>query len=81
MEGTNMYDKILVPLDGSAVSEQVLPYVRPLAKALVASADPSSTNSQEQALDYLKSISASLNDLRVSISSVVRQGSPVSWRI
>jgi nucleotide-binding universal stress UspA family protein len=32
-----MYDKILVPLDGSVLAEQVLPYVRPLAKALVAS--------------------------------------------
>ena len=32
-----MYGKILVPLDGSALAEQVLPYVRPLAKALVAS--------------------------------------------
>jgi nucleotide-binding universal stress UspA family protein len=90
-----MYDKILVPLDGSALAEQVLPYVRPLAKALVASiellrtipaaglelADPSSTNSQDQALDYLRSISASLNGLGVSISSVVRQGSPASWII
>jgi nucleotide-binding universal stress UspA family protein len=37
MEGTNMYDKILIPLDGSALAEQVLPYVSPLAKALVAS--------------------------------------------
>ncbi len=27
-----MYDKILVPLDGSALAEQVLPYVRPLAR-------------------------------------------------
>ena len=26
-----MYTKILVPLDGSAVAEQVLPYVRTLA--------------------------------------------------
>ena len=72
-----MYDKILVPLDGSALAEQVLPYVRPLAKALVTSiellriipptglelADPSSANPQDQALDYLRSISASLNDL------------------
>jgi nucleotide-binding universal stress UspA family protein len=95
MEGTNMYDKILVPLDGSALSEQVLPYVRSLAKALVASiellrtipaaglelADPSSTNSQDQALDYLRSISASLNDLGVSVFSIVRQGSPASWII
>ena len=32
-----MYDKILIPLDGSALAEQVLPYVSPLAKALVAS--------------------------------------------
>ncbi len=62
MESTNMYDKILVPLDGSALAEQVLPYVRPLAKALVASiellrtipsaglelADPNSTNSQDR---------------------------------
>jgi nucleotide-binding universal stress UspA family protein len=95
MEGTNMYDKILVPLDGSALAEQVLPYMKPLAKALVASiellriippaglelADPSSTNPQDQALDYLRSISASLNDLGVSISSIVRQGSPASWII
>jgi nucleotide-binding universal stress UspA family protein len=88
-----MYGKILVPLDGSALAEQVLPYVRPLAKALVASiellrtippaglelADPSSTNSQDQALDYLRSISVSLNDLGVSISYIVRQGDPASW--
>jgi nucleotide-binding universal stress UspA family protein len=59
-----MYGKILVPLDGSALAEQVLPYVRPLAKALVAGiellrtippaglelADPNSTNSQDQTL-------------------------------
>jgi nucleotide-binding universal stress UspA family protein len=70
MEGTNMYDKILVPLDGSALAEQVLPYMKPLAKALVASiellriippaglelADPSSTNPQDQALDYLRRV-------------------------
>jgi nucleotide-binding universal stress UspA family protein len=72
-----MYGKILVPLDGSALAERVPPYVRPLAKALVASiellrtippaglelADPNSTNSQDQALEYLRSISVSLNDL------------------
>lgn len=29
-----MYDRILVPLDGSPLSEQTLPYVRMLAKAL-----------------------------------------------
>ena len=29
-----MYTKILVPLDGSAVAEQVLPYVRTLADGL-----------------------------------------------
>jgi nucleotide-binding universal stress UspA family protein len=89
-----MYGKILVPLDGSTLAEQVLPYVRPLAKALVASiellrtippaglelADPNSTNSQDQALEYLRSISVSLNDLGVSISCTVgqrhRQGAP-----
>jgi nucleotide-binding universal stress UspA family protein len=95
VERTNMYSKILVPLDGSALAEQVLPYVRPLAKALVTSiellrttppagqelADPSSANSQDQALDYLRSISASLNDLGVSISYIVRQGDPASWII
>jgi nucleotide-binding universal stress UspA family protein len=92
-ESTNMYGKILVPLDGSALAEQVLPYVRPLAKALVAGiellrtippaglelADPNSTNSQDQALDYLRSISASLNDLGVSISCTVHQGDPAPW--
>ena len=98
-----MYDKILVPLDGSALAEQVLPYVRPLAKALVASiellrtippvglelAGPppgpyphrSGANLQDQALDYLRSISGSLNDLGVSISYIVRQGDPASWII
>ncbi|HZA22580.1 MAG TPA: universal stress protein [Dehalococcoidia bacterium] len=96
-----MYDKILVSLDGSALAEQILPYVRPLAKALVASiellrtippsglelADPAygryphqiDANLQGQALDYLRSISASLNGLGVSISYIVRQGDPASW--
>jgi nucleotide-binding universal stress UspA family protein len=95
-----MYDKILIPLDGSALAEQVLPYVTPLAKALAASiellrtippaglelADPppgryphqSGANLQDQALDYLKGINASLNDLGVSISYIVRQGDPAS---
>jgi nucleotide-binding universal stress UspA family protein len=34
MESRDMYTKILVPLDGSAVAEQVLPYVRTLAGGL-----------------------------------------------
>jgi nucleotide-binding universal stress UspA family protein len=90
-----MYDKILVPLDGSALAEQVLPYVRPLTKALAASiellraippaghelADPNSTNSEDQVLDYLRSVSASLNDLGISISCAVRQGDPAPWII
>ena len=29
-----MYERILVPLDGSQLAEQVLPYVRLLGKAL-----------------------------------------------
>ncbi|MBM3947526.1 MAG: hypothetical protein FJ315_09060 [SAR202 cluster bacterium] len=34
-----MYERILVPVDGSPLSEQVLPYVRLLAKALKAKVD------------------------------------------
>ena len=36
---TRMYKRILIPLDGSELAEQVLPYARALAKALSARLD------------------------------------------
>ena len=63
-----MYNKILVPLDGSKLAEGVLPYVRLLASALKLSVDLMHVNDPEtvasfphpmQGHDYLKEVAAS----------------------
>ena len=63
-----MYNKILVPLDGSKLAEGVLPYVRLLASALKLSVDLMHVNDPEtvasfpqpmQGHDYLKKVAAS----------------------
>jgi nucleotide-binding universal stress UspA family protein len=78
-----MYKKILVPLDGSKLAEQVLPYARLLADACgatvsllrVSDADarlPFSTS--QSASDYLNYTAASLQPL--AVESVERIGNP-----
>jgi nucleotide-binding universal stress UspA family protein len=61
-----MYDKILVPLDGSTIAEKVLPYARLFAETLELPVDLIHVNDPEtamrvQATDYLKNIAASFS--------------------
>jgi nucleotide-binding universal stress UspA family protein len=79
-----MYRKILVPLDGSQLAEQVLPYVRLLGKGLnshvqllhvIKDMSPSLTG---EAQKYLKRTAESLRDGGFSISSLVHHGDPAS---
>jgi len=78
-----MYNKILVPLDGSKLAEQVLPYARLLADAygavmtLLMVADPNARppfSMGQAAGDYLKHMAASLQPL--SVQSVEKIGRP-----
>ena len=78
-----MYNKILVPLDGSKLAEQVLPYARLLADAygavmtLLMVADPNARppfSMRQAAGDYLKYMAASLQPL--SVKSVEKIGRP-----
>ena len=78
-----MFNKILVPLDGSKLAEQVLPYARWLAGAygasitLVRVTDPDARlpfTANQSASDYLKYTAASLAPL--SVESVEKIGKP-----
>ena len=78
-----MYNKILVPLDGSKLAEQVLPYARLLADAygavmtLLMVADPNTRppfSMRQTVGDYLKYMAASLQPL--SVKSVEKIGKP-----
>jgi len=78
-----MFNKILVPLDGSKLAEQVLPYARWLAAAygasitLVRVTDPEARlpfTANQSASDYLKYTAASLAPLPVE--SVEKIGKP-----
>ncbi len=78
-----MYRKILVPLDGSKMAEQVMPYVRLLANAsgaavtLLRVSGPGAQmpfSSSQSASDYLKYTAASLQPLPTA--SVEKIGNP-----
>jgi nucleotide-binding universal stress UspA family protein len=61
-----MYNKILVPLDGSRIAEKVLPYARLFAETLELPVDLIYVNDPEtavrvQATDYLNNVAASLS--------------------
>lgn len=80
-----MYNKILVPLDGSKLAEQVLPYVQLFAGAFgaavtllrVTDADAQLPFSVSQgASDYLKYVAASLPTL--AVDSVEKIGKPAA---
>ncbi|MGZ8425586.1 MAG: universal stress protein [Candidatus Binatia bacterium] len=78
-----MYKKILVPLDGSKLAEQVLPYARSLAGAygaavtLLRVSDPDARlpfSASQSASDYLNYTAASLQPL--SVESLEKIGKP-----
>ena len=78
-----MYSKILVPLDGSTLSEGVLPYVRLLARAcripveLLHIHDPAQLKAlgPEQSRQYLQKISASFSGT-TDVTCTVEPGNP-----
>jgi nucleotide-binding universal stress UspA family protein len=88
-----MYTRILVPLDGSPLAEQVLPYVKLLAQGIkchtellqVIQYSPAPTHPQQvtanlssEAQRYLKKAAASLKSSGLSVSSLVHHGDPAS---
>ncbi len=82
-----MYSKILVPLDGSQLSETILPYARTIADALkapvelLAAIEPGALSAkgqsdpQKASLNYLKGVATSFPDSR-SVSCTVEIGIP-----
>ncbi len=80
--GNTMYSKILVPLDGSQLSETILPYARSIAGALnspvelLAAIEPSTlstkgqTDPQKADLNYLNRVATSFREPKSVISSV-----------
>jgi nucleotide-binding universal stress UspA family protein len=73
-----MYNKILVPLDGSKLAEGVLPYVRFLATALqlpveLLHVDDSETALRIEGADYLQNVAASLSN-HASVRCHVEKG-------
>jgi nucleotide-binding universal stress UspA family protein len=86
-----MYDKILVPLDGSKLSETILPYVRTLSSALKLPVELLRVNDPEmltafspplQGADYLKAVAGSFPQ-GVRVHFTVEMGKPaeviVDW--
>ncbi len=92
-----MYKRILVPLDGSELAEQVLPYVRTLAKGCYSQVEllrvferPSRNvtapaqviaHMRGEAEDYLSRIKKSIQDDGVPVSCEVHEGDPPSYII
>ena len=81
-----MYNKILVPLDGSTLSEGVLPYVRSIARALHSPVellrvnDPAQPSVQVPTVnvaEYLEKIAASLSGI-TAVNCAVEQGYPAA---
>ncbi len=82
-----MYSKLLVPLDGSPLSETILPYARTIAGALklpvelLLAVEPSvlsakgASDPQKAGMDYLKRLAASFPDSK-SVISTVEIGNP-----
>jgi nucleotide-binding universal stress UspA family protein len=88
-----MYTRILVPLDGSQLAEQVLPYVELLAKGTKSHTEllqvieytPAPTHPRQvtanltgEAQTYLKKAAASLKGSGLTASSLVHHGDPAS---
>jgi nucleotide-binding universal stress UspA family protein len=88
-----MYNRILVPLDGSQLAEQALPYVRLLAKGIKchtellqvieyspAPAHPRqvTANLTAEAQTYLKKAATSLKGSGLTVSYLVHHGDPAS---
>jgi nucleotide-binding universal stress UspA family protein len=79
-----MYSKILVPLDGSTLSEGILPYIRSLARVIRApvellrvndSAQPRAYVTALQVGEYLEKIAASLSGI-TDVKLTVELGKP-----
>jgi nucleotide-binding universal stress UspA family protein len=77
-----MYSKILVPLDGSTLSEGILPYVRSFARVVHASVellhvdDPAQPRADVPAIqEYLKKIAASFSGI-TDVKLTVELGKP-----
>jgi nucleotide-binding universal stress UspA family protein len=82
--GTVMYNRILVPLDGSKLSAEIVPYVRWLARALNAPVELLHVNAAAhlvsdswpiQGSDYLHNVAASLAGI-VNVKCTLRTGIP-----
>jgi nucleotide-binding universal stress UspA family protein len=86
-----MYQRILVPLDGSQMSEQVLPWARALGRAfgsrielmrivpghLQGRQEPGSNlNLHTEALEYLNRVKTAQGSLNVSVSCLVEEHDP-----
>lgn len=82
-----MYTRIIVPLDGSRLAEQVLPYVRILGKGLQAPVEvlrlvdsvPVDAGAGREAQSYLEAVAASLRNEGLTVSSTVREGDAASF--
>lgn len=81
-----MYSKILVPLDGSMFSEGVLPYVRPLARAVKAPVEllyvndpkrPAPFSLPTQGGEYLERLAESFHGI-AAVKRTVELGDPAS---
>jgi nucleotide-binding universal stress UspA family protein len=92
-EFMEMYNRILVPLDGSQLAEQVLPYVKLLAKGIKCHTDllqviqysPAPTHPPQAIVNltgetykYLKKTAASLKSSGLTASYLVHHGDPAS---
>jgi len=85
-----MYRRILVPLDGSELAEQALPYVHSIGKGLGAriellrvaypvapeALDPALGPYQDQIAAYLEGIAAPLTEDGLAVASTIREGDP-----
>ena len=83
-----MYSRILVPLDGSQLSESILPYARSMAGALkvpvelLLAIDPGTASGvpegepKKAGLDYLDHVATSLQDT-LTVNCSVEAGNPV----
>jgi nucleotide-binding universal stress UspA family protein len=79
-----MYTKILVPLDGSQLAEQILPYARLLAEAygkpleLLRVTDPEAPLPPQQGSDYLKQIAARCLPSSLTVECAEKIGEPAA---
>jgi nucleotide-binding universal stress UspA family protein len=78
-----MYDKLLIPLDGSEISEVVIPYALELAKrcgskvTLLQTIDPHAHHAEQPAAEaYLASVAARFKAEGIEADCVVRPGAP-----